>query len=530
MPRSGLRAKDKGASNSAPDKTSKSRRKSGKVNKSVSKRKNESPSKLKEKPRWPIDVLSDEENDVEEVHAYDSTSKSPYANVDLSIETDANDYESQIKRCKERIAEGVMVYNFEEKLKVLEARMKKRDALRAKWPNHSDAIAERFEFFDALKTFLHQDGDKNEVISTIDAIAQAYNSKTLDWVPGYVTYWSYGKQLTELREFNWEEFFYWNFNNEGSKGFWVEGLRDSRPSPRFWKRRICWPATWDIPGERSTRGTHVKVPIGLRLVREPIWNGQPDANTTLDPNRPPHLRDATDRQISVVPREPVSVHLPLAGEQPPNPSSPITGIAFGRWPPQRWSRYHEDELNVWWMIDDTGADICTITEKDAAYMVRQHNERVNERTDDIDIEWPRIGMVEVAGPPLLGYSRVRFANDEMGFQPIRAMEINLLGQNPDSESKGAWMMQEWDIIEVAIAPDPPSPEHEPTRLLGPWLRHRFYTATSPDGSGRLYILKKKRRFLEVPHASIGSSGLLPGVGVRQNVPEEELRGHVRRNI
>ncbi|KAJ5729667.1 uncharacterized protein N7483_004175 [Penicillium malachiteum] len=464
---------------------------------------------------------------VEGIAKYDSNSVWPHKDLDLNIETDPSDYESQIACCKERIAEGVLVYVFEEKLKTLEARVKKRDSLMAKWPSHSHAIVERLDFFEALRNFLLKDGDKNEVISTIKAIAQAYLSKRLDWVPGYVTYWSYGKQLTGLREFDWGEFLYWNFEHKGSKGFWVEGLRDSRPSPRLWKRRVCWPATYDMPGETSSRGTHVKVPVSLRLIVPAQMRGVPDASTTLDPNRPPPLKDATDRQISVVPRDPVPFNLPLAGEQPPNPSSSITGIAHSKWPREPWERHFVWDNHIFWMIDDTGADLCSITESDVEHLVKEATKWFFRQTEDINIEVPHVSRVEDVAPPLLGYVRVRFANDEMGFQPVRAMEINLLGQNPSKSNKGAFMLKTWDIIEVGIAPNPPSPEHEPTRLLGPWLRHRFYTATSPDGSGRLYIIKKKRRFVEVPHANVGDSGLLPGVGVRQNVPAQELHGHLR---
>ncbi|KAJ6014319.1 hypothetical protein N7540_008910 [Penicillium herquei] len=500
------RGKVNGEFGSAPGKTSKIRQKLDKVKKSSSKKKSKSRSKSKRRSRsndasegtapWPtkmsIDMDVDMDEEVEGVAAYDSNSGGPYEDLDLNIEVDKNcyspsDYESQIARCKERIAEGVLIYVFEEKLKNLEARVKKRDSLMAKWPSHSHAIAERLEFFDALRNFLVKDGDKNEVISTIEAIAQAYMWKKLDWVPGYVTYWSYGKQLTGLREFDWDEFLSWNFAYKGSKGFWVEG-----------------------------------VPVSLNLILPPERRGVPDPSTTLDPNRPPPLKDATDRQISVVPRDPVPFNLPYAGEQPPVPSSPIKGIAHSEWPRERWTRHWIWDYNIFWMIDDTGADLCTITESDVTHLVTKTTEYFARQTNDVNFEVPYESRIESVAPPLLGYIRVRFANDEMGFQPIRAMEINLLGQDPSESNKGAFMLKHWDIIEVAIAPDPKSPEHEPTRLLGPWLRHRFYTATSPDGSGRLYIFKKKRRFMEVPHANVGDSGLLPGVGVRQNVPAEEL--------
>lgn len=40
------------------------------------------------------------------------------------------------------------------------------------------------------------------------------------------------------------------------------------------------------------------------------------------------------------------------------------------------------------------------------------------------------------------------------------------------------------------------------RLLGPWLRHVIYTATSPDGQHGLYLLDTKDDFKNVPKSTI----------------------------
>ena len=106
----------------------------------------------------------------------------------------------------------------------------RRSVIMAKWPGLSYSIATRLEFFKSLKRFLQEEGDKNKVLSNINAIMKAYKSGELEWQPGYVTYWSYGRQLTQPREFDWTEFIFWNFHNEGSKGFWVEGV-----SHFYWK-------------------------------------------------------------------------------------------------------------------------------------------------------------------------------------------------------------------------------------------------------------------------------------------------------
>ena len=95
-----------------------------------------------------------------------------------------------------------------------------------RWPGKSLEVGLRLDWFADLKKFLLEDeaGDECKVLSTIDAIVEAYKSGDLEWVPGYVTYWSYGKQLTELREFDWEEFLCWNTKYKGGEGFWVEGV------------------------------------------------------------------------------------------------------------------------------------------------------------------------------------------------------------------------------------------------------------------------------------------------------------------
>lgn len=68
------------------------------------------------------------------------------------------------------------------------------------------------------------DGDKNSQIPNIQAILQAYRSKSLTWTDGLVTYWAKGKKLCEPRPFDWDEFEAINSANGGHKSFWVEGV------------------------------------------------------------------------------------------------------------------------------------------------------------------------------------------------------------------------------------------------------------------------------------------------------------------
>lgn len=97
--------------------------------------------------------------------------------------------------------------------------------LQARWPNFSLDIAQRLDWFVGLREFLVKDGDKHKLLPTVDAIVKTYKEGALKWRPGYVTYWSHGKQLTGLRVFDWAEFLHWNFTHKGGEGFWVEGVR-----------------------------------------------------------------------------------------------------------------------------------------------------------------------------------------------------------------------------------------------------------------------------------------------------------------
>ena len=114
--------------------------------------------------------------------------------------------------------------------------------------------------------------------------------------------------------------------------------------------------------------------------------------------------------------------------------------------------------------------------------------------------------------PLLGYISFVDSSGHIAYQPCVALEINLFAGGSTR------MLKEWEIIEVAVAPDTTYPAR-PIRLLGPWLRHRFYTVTAPDGTGRMWILKKWwRTGLQIPMVRVGDSGTMPGIKITK--PEE----------
>ncbi|KAJ5727719.1 hypothetical protein N7493_005539 [Penicillium malachiteum] len=270
---------------------------------------------------------SDSDDEVEEIQV--GGPNMPDWAKDLFEESD--DYDAQIARCEQRIQEGVQPHLFKDRLKALQASKGKQDALLARFPDLSYEVASRIEFFERLQDFLFQDpeGDVCDVLPNVRSIVSSYQSGSLKWVPGYVTYWSYGEQLTDLREFSWEEFLNWNFKYNGSKGFWVEGMRNAPALDTY-----------------------------------------------------------------------------LAGEHRQQPDAPIQGIQHTNWFYDTREGYPS---LIFWLADDTGADICTISDGDV--------EHLREQTG-LDNSPPLLGYAEVAGA--LGQPPV--------FEQIRALEINLWGE------------------------------------------------------------------------------------------------------
>lgn len=68
-------------------------------------------------------------------------------------------------------------------------------------------------------------------IPNIDALINAYETKSLSWNPGLVTYWSGGRKLCEPRPFDWDEFEAINKANAGFKSFWTEGVSPTDTLP-----------------------------------------------------------------------------------------------------------------------------------------------------------------------------------------------------------------------------------------------------------------------------------------------------------
>ncbi|KAJ6008003.1 hypothetical protein N7540_011979 [Penicillium herquei] len=182
-----------------------------------------------------MEIDDSDDSDVSMVDAglNGTTVGAPTSWVDDEPDIDEDDVETQIKRCQERIIEGKMKDYYEDKLKMLGKKKLHQDETMARWPSMSFQVAKRLDFFKGLIEHLHENGDKHKVRLTIEAIMKQYLTKKLDWIPGKVTYWSYGKQITQPKAFDWDEFLNLNTEYEGWAGFWVEGILETNDMLAF---------------------------------------------------------------------------------------------------------------------------------------------------------------------------------------------------------------------------------------------------------------------------------------------------------
>ncbi|KAJ6083744.1 hypothetical protein N7467_007879 [Penicillium canescens] len=145
---------------------------------------------------------------------------------------DDEDWDAQIKRCKERIEEGLMTHAYEAKLKGFEEAKAREAALIKSVVGDSNELysmavikrlATLMEIQEDLETKDDKTKTKTDQLPNVKALVKAYRSHELEWHEGLITYWSHGKKLCEPRPFDWDEFEAVNNKYEGHKGFWVEG-------------------------------------------------------------------------------------------------------------------------------------------------------------------------------------------------------------------------------------------------------------------------------------------------------------------
>lgn len=159
-----------------------------------------------------------------------------------------------------------------------------------------------------------------------------------------------------------------------------------------------------------------------------------------------------------------------------------------------------------WLDDDTGADYMQIYEDDLNQLPTSFPRSPGGQTTT---------RVEA---PLMGLQGILQANGSISTHEIRVLEVNILG---DDDVRLSF----WDWVDVVILPGQADPIN-PTRICGPWLRHRFYTATCPDAKNRLWINTKFVDFLRVKQISQGRSGPLPSLDY--SAFSDEVRTRIMR--
>ncbi|CAI7641713.1 unnamed protein product [Penicillium glandicola] len=140
-----------------------------------------------------------------------------------------DDFESQIDRCIERIAQNIMPHVYQNKMNDFITRQTDRDALMAGEPGLTWPVVQRLENLKVTLAWLVAENDIHNMVDTVNAIIANYRSGELDWCPDLVTYWHAGVQLCLPRPFHWEEYRYIHDKCQGHVGFWVEGLFGPRP-------------------------------------------------------------------------------------------------------------------------------------------------------------------------------------------------------------------------------------------------------------------------------------------------------------
>ncbi|KAJ5107480.1 hypothetical protein N7456_004155 [Penicillium angulare] len=317
------------------------------------------------------------------------------------------------------------------------------------------------------------ESETGELLETVRCLITAYQRKDLEWTPGLVTYWSNGKQLCQPRPFDWKEFAWLNAKHEGWKGFWVEGLHGPGPGQMFYKHKVLYPAVW--PNERYHVEANVKIPIAIRI---------PGAESAVT-----HAPTRVYHEVARVPDFAVASDVPLAGEERPATYLVDPEVEEGPLSSTRHDMYIPYPHYTFWMQDDTGSQIMQIYRYDLELL-----QRLESRT----------ARSEIPLPPVMGVTAFYDCDERLVFRVVRALEVNMF------DDEGKEMSPNWDWIECAIKDRQGDPDVT-IRLAGPWLRHRFYTATSPDKSGRLYVHDKYRGFLNVNRPKDDDSGPLPGV-------------------
>jgi hypothetical protein len=106
------------------------------------------------------------------------------------------------------------------------------------------------------------------------------------------------------------------------------------------------------------------------------------------------------------------------------------------------------------LLDDTGSSFMQISRRDLNRLANMN------------------GMPGLH-PPVMCVARLKLADATDSYMHIMRLEVNIF--DPASRS---FSLPQYEKLQVAIAPDTTGLGQ---RIGGPWLRHRFFTSTIPNG-------------------------------------------------
>lgn len=144
----------------------------------------------------------------------------------LMLKAVYRDVKGIIKRCHDRIHDGIMPQWWEKKLAVYQEIQDQIDSVKkSEDPKLSMEAAMRVKNLEVIKEYLETEGDPFSQLVNVDALIEAYRDGTLVWLPMKVSYWSNGKCLAGPMNFDmiFEDAKWYN-EQCGGQSFWVEGV------------------------------------------------------------------------------------------------------------------------------------------------------------------------------------------------------------------------------------------------------------------------------------------------------------------
>lgn len=147
----------------------------------------------------------------------------------LTVERDLDAF---IKRCHERIEDGILPDIWIRKLRMYEDEKQRQLKIIKSAPKGVDiASIQRVETLNIIKEDLEKrkksDPEAQSKLVNVNAIIQAYHRKRLVWNFDTVTYWLKGHIIKGPKVFDWEECVQLYRKCRGGQDFWVEGVSQS---------------------------------------------------------------------------------------------------------------------------------------------------------------------------------------------------------------------------------------------------------------------------------------------------------------